>query len=94
MLYLDQNLALQDLRGGQLPAFIHVDGGQVHLVLQNLRQILSHLFLLWHVAVILDGQDYWVPTQEPRNAQYFHGKAANRHHLGDITMATHPVGRE
>lgn len=40
---------------------MYVDTGQIQFVLQHLFQILSHLLLLRHSAVVLYGQDHWVP---------------------------------
>lgn len=59
--YLDQNLPFKNLRGRQPLGFMNVDTGQIQFVLQHLLQILSHLFLLRHSAVVLYGQDHWVP---------------------------------
>lgn len=59
--YFDQDLPLQRLRGGQLLGFVHVDVGQVQLVLQYLSQTLGHPFLLRHRAVVFYGQDHRVP---------------------------------
>lgn len=55
---------------------MYVDSGQIQFVLKHLSQILSHLLLLRHSAVVLYGQDHWVP-----------GGGWGQ---GDVTWATEP----
>lgn len=40
---------------------MYVDAGQIQFVLQHLLQVLGHFLLLRHSAVVLYGQDHWVP---------------------------------
>ncbi len=40
---------------------MNVDTRQIQFVLQHLFQVLGHLLLLRHSAMVLYGQDHWVP---------------------------------
>lgn len=78
---------MQGFRGRQKSRRVGRDGGHVQFITQHFSQILSHLLLLRDAAVILNGQNHWIP-EERSSARHIYRSIVSLKTYNAIKLST------